>query len=500
MKMRKILAIALTLAVVIGSITVFALTEGENFISNLMKPSSGTAQDAASAEKPLRYEAVGQKFKDEDTLVASWINIWYASTESWFRPDAADGIRFFINGTWTGMDWDDMVFAREILTQMKDAGVDVIVFDLTNAWPAYTIERSHKVAAIVAELGLKFCVAIGNADDSGINGKAASILNMWAGEAAALKDSYFRQNGKPVLVNYVTRSQWEALKVNPALTDWNKFNNVWASGGEADADKWGWQLDPAVGSVPSKNAMFVSGSLFWNSELSGWGKSLAWLDYNMLLASKSQPEVLIVGSYDDVSERNGWSYQDTTGAEKGESAFQKDIYGNISVDAWHDRVTSWLSEEGPTVIGGGTLMDGAYKMVNVKSGLLVNTDMLSYTDGLNLMQTSPMNDTTDYVWLYHVGNDNYRICRLSAGKSLAVAEDGLDVGDALIQEQDAYTDRQFWKLTVNADGSYTFTNNTNGLVIGVNRNSSSEGAYLKMQEPNNSDSQKWEMVPVLLMK
>jgi hypothetical protein len=210
--------------------------------------------------------------------------------------------------------------------------------------------------------------------------------------------------------------------------------------------------------------------------------------------------VLIIGSYDDVSERNGWSYQDTSGAEKGESAYQKDIYGNVSVDAWHDRVTSWLSEEGPTVVGGGTLMDGAYKMVNVKSGLLLNTDMLTYTDGLKLMQTSPMNDTTDYVWLYHVGNDNYRICRVSSGKSLAVAEDGMGVGDSLIQEYDSYTDRQFWKLTVNADGSYTFTNNANGLVIGVNKNSSSEGAYLKMQELSNSDSQKWEMVPVLLMK
>ena len=176
------------------------------------------------------------------------------------------------------------------------------------------------------------------------------------------------------------------------------------------------------------------------------------------------------------------------------------MYGNLTVDGWHDRVVSWLSEEGPTVVAGGTLMDGAYQMVNAKSGLLINTDMLTYANNLSLMQMSPMGDTTDYVWLYHVGNDNYRICRLSSGKSLAVAEDGMEVGDNLVQEYDAYTDRQFWKLTVNEDGSYTFTNNANGLVIGVNRNSTSEGAYLKMQEDNGSDSQHWEMVPVLLMK
>jgi hypothetical protein len=111
-----------------------------------------------------------------------------------------------------------------------------------------------------------------------------------------------------------------------------------------------------------------------------------------------------------------------------------------------------------------------------------------------------MDDTTDYVWLYHVGNDNYRICRLSAGKSLAVAEDGMEVGDNLIQEYDAYTDRQFWKLVVNEDGTYTFINNANGLAIGVNKNSKSEGAYLKMQENDGSAGQKWEMIPVVLMK
>ena len=305
MKMRRILAVVLALTLLLGAVTAYALTSENNFLANLIKPNSNTAMDAGNQDAPLRYEAVGQKFSDDDTTVVSWINIWYASTESWFRPDAADGIRYYINGTWTGMDWDDMVFARTMLTQMKDVGVDVVVFDLTNAWPSYTIARAKQVAEIVAELGLKFCVAVGNRTDDQLNSCASNILDWWAGENAALKDSYYNKDGKPVFVNYVVRSQWESLNANTSLTSWNQFTNVWASGREAAADKWGWQLDPSVGAVPSEDTMFVSGSLFWNSELSGWNKSIAWLDYNMLLASKSQPENLVIGSYDDVSERNG---------------------------------------------------------------------------------------------------------------------------------------------------------------------------------------------------
>lgn len=500
MKTRKILAIVLALALVLGSVTVYALNSKSSFLADLLKPDTNTAEDAGAGDAPLRIEAVGKKFEEKDTTVVTWINIWYASSESWFRPDSADGIRYYINGTWTGMDWDDPAFARAMLTQMKEAGVDVIVFDLTNGLTSWIMTRSHWVTEICAELGLKFCVAVGNADDAGLNQRASVIMAQFAGASAAMKDIYYHKNGKPVLVNYITEGQWNRISQDSSLTSYHQFTNVWASGGEAGIDKWGWQLDPAVGVVPSEDTMFVSGSLFWNSELSGWCKSLAWLDYNMLLASKSQPETLVLGSYDDVSERNGWGFQDTTNADKGEAAFQKDIYGNLTVDGWHSRVTSWLSEEGPTVVSGGTLMDGAYKMVNVHSGLLLNTDMLSYTDGISLQQLSPMEDTSDYVWLYHVGNDNYRIVRLSAGKSLAVAEDGMEVGDNLIQEYDTYTDRQFWKLVVNEDGSYTFINNANGLVIGVNKNSTSDGAYLKMQEANGSDSQKWTMEPVLLMK
>ena len=498
MKLRKILAIVVTLAVVIGSISAYALVDD---IAKLFAPDSQTAEDAGAGDTPLRYEHVGVKFDEAGTTQATWINIWYAATESWFNPASADGIRYYVNGQWTGMDWDNMDFARAMLTQMKDAGVDVIVFDLTNGFHSYIVTRSHKVAEICAELGLKFCIAAGNADNNGMNSRAATTMTQWAGSGAALKSSYYHKDGKPVLVNYVPQSQWNTLVSSASsLTSWNQFNNVWASGREAAANKWGWQLDPTVGTVPSSDTMFVSGSVFWNSELSAWCKSQAWLDYNLLLASTAHPEVLVLGSYDDVSERNGWGFQDTTNADKGEAAYQKDIYGNLTVDGWYNRVTSWLSAEGPTVVSGGTLMDGAYKMVNKNSGLLVNTDMLSYSDGVNMQQMSATGDTTDYVWLYHVGNDNYRICRLSAGKSLAVAEDGQGVGANLVQEYDTYTDRQFWKLTVNADGSYTFTNNANGLVIGVNSNSKSDGASLKMQESNGSNSQKWDMQPVLLMK
>ena len=43
------------------------------------------------------------------------------------------------------------------------------------------------------------------------------------------------------------------------------FSLVWASGEDSDINKWGWQLEPWLASVPSTDAMFVTSAVKWGN-------------------------------------------------------------------------------------------------------------------------------------------------------------------------------------------------------------------------------------------
>ena len=92
-----------------------------------------------------KYTAVGQKFTGA-TKKVTWINVWYASTEQWFKPWTASGAHFFVDGQWTGMDWDSEVFARKVLQEIKASGVSAVVFDCTNGMHDFVIARLQPTA------------------------------------------------------------------------------------------------------------------------------------------------------------------------------------------------------------------------------------------------------------------------------------------------------------------------------------------------------------------
>jgi hypothetical protein len=49
-----------------------------------------------------------------DTIRATWINIWIASSEShWFNPDNLGGTRIFFGDRKMSINWDDMEQARQ---------------------------------------------------------------------------------------------------------------------------------------------------------------------------------------------------------------------------------------------------------------------------------------------------------------------------------------------------------------------------------------------------
>ena len=163
--------------------------------------------------------------------------------------------------------------------------------------------------------------------------------------------------------------------------------------------------------------MYITSSLWWDrSSQACWHKSLSYLDYNFLKARAAAPRILIVGSFDDVCERNSWMPVDTTDAPVW--LHQRNPQGDIDPLYYYRRVCDWLSSAGPQTIPGGLLADGAYRMQTSDGLSLTVPGREDETDG----PVQLFADTLDWqrtAWLYHLGGGEYRVLRLFAGKSLS---------------------------------------------------------------------------------
>lgn len=380
----------------------------------------------------------------DNSIRATWINVWIASSEShWFNPDHLHGTRIFFDGKKVSINWDDMGQVRQHLTQIRDAGVQVALLDLTNGFHDFVMDRAARIGAVCRELGLKFAFAAGNDQDEGFERRARMTWEEFCGEDAPFRDVYFTLDGKPVLVLYVVREQFERLNSRDEGY-LPRFYRGWASGEDPDIDKWGWQLTPQVGSVSSRNVMYITSSLWWDrSSEEFWHKSLSYLDYNFLKARQAKPRVLIVGSFDDVCERNSWMPVDTTDAKPW--FHQRNPQGDIDPMYYYQRVCDWLSPAGPGTVPGGALADGAYRMQTADGRCLLSPEREDGV-GVPVVLGVPAESWQSTVWLYHLGDGEYRILRLYAGRSLTMTD------GALQQAHDGNTPAQRWRLIPEGSG------------------------------------------------
>lgn len=457
-------------------------------------PSVPSVPSVPDADNPIGYNVMRSPFNTDKTTYASWIMFWNASSESWHNPYDSSGARILVDGKWVSIDWDSPTQLRMHLTNMKKAGIELILCDITNGFHSYILDRTDRVQELCAELGLKMAVCAGNTDNAGFEERAKITWERFAGDQAKYKDTYFKKDGKPVFVDYTWRTQFD--EVSQMKTPYlSKFTQVWASGEDPDINKWGWQVTTTIGTVPSDDTMFVTSSLKWSIDEWAWTKSLAFLDYNFLMAAKSQPEILIVGSYDDLYERNSWMPVDTTNASRSYQMI--DIYGNVSINAYYNRVQQWL-KTGPKTVSGGILKDGAYKLKNANSGLILGTNNLQFSNELILSQVEPSGNLNDYVWLYHLGNNEYRVVRLSSGRSLSVSGYDKSEDGYIMQELDNNLLVQRWKIT-KVGNNYKIMNMYTEKYLDVENSDRAVDAFLVQKSSSQSLSQQWKFEPVAVI-
>jgi len=453
----------------------------------------GKENDEPENEVIIDPDPVEETLPDpEGTQYATWIMIWNRSSESWWNSEDTQGATIYVNGKWQSIDWKDNAQIDEYIQNLKDAGITLLICDLTNGW-GWLDDKVQYIQTLCAKNGMKLCVAENSQGDISVfESHAKDIWNKFAKPSLPNGSTYLRKDGKPVIVCYSIRS-WYNSYSNSKLFNTNKFSLVWASGEDSNIDKWGWQLEPWVASVPSTDAMFVTSAVKWNSTRSqDWRKSLAFLDYNFLLVQQNDPKYIIVGSYDDIHERNGWLLANTTNSIPGMQ--MRDKNGAISTDAYFNRVKEWINGN-PTSIPEGYIQDGCYRVINRNSEKVFNLGGNEGKLGALLTQNTKSNERlNDYYWFYHLGNNTYRIIGLSSALSLDI----LSTSDnRVFHNFDDDVLSQKWTLEDAGEGYFFIMNNKSGKVLEVEGASVDSGISIIQSIKNNGTNQQWEIEKIL---
>ena len=70
------------------------------------------------------------------------------------------------------------------------------------------------------------------------------------------------------MVNYCWYDEFEAMQKLGGEYG-GRFSGMWASGEFSRPDKWGWQVDPQAGFLPSGDSMFLTSSINYDSPRTG---------------------------------------------------------------------------------------------------------------------------------------------------------------------------------------------------------------------------------------
>ncbi len=465
----------------------------ESSIEESSMDQSGVSKTSSSSTSDMSEEDI--EFYSQPTINVTWLNVWDGSSESWWSPASSSGTKVLYPGIDTqtsSLNWNDStnILRKYYMDQVREAGIDAVVLDLTNgiSWGS----ACNYIAMYCDVCGMKFCAAIYGDSAVSFEQKARQIWNSYASETAAYKDAYLYKDGKPVLVAYAGQNIWDNA-INGKLMEYgSKFTVVWSSGENSRINKWGWQAPAKDGPVTSKDSMFITPSINWTApewSITGWRRSLAYLDYGFLLARRSHPKYLIVSSYDDMRERNGWAVADTANASfnyrvlvrdtpdtEGTPGLQmRNVLGQVSSDAFYNRVKEWLTKgTASPFYPGGMIADGAYLMTNAFSGKgLTSENPKAYNpqdgqlpidfsyDRVNVPVTQQQNPGyQQYMFFYHLGGNEYRIIRLCVGLSLE------DKDGTVVVNRDSESARQRW-IIAKAGSYFTFTNKGSGKMLCV---------------------------------
>ncbi|ALV31001.1 alpha-L-fucosidase [Streptomyces sp. CdTB01] len=140
--------------------------------------------------------------------------------------------------------------------------------------------------------------------------------------------------------------------------------------------------------------------------------------------------------------------------------------------------------------GDGTV----YRIVNRKSGKVVDVFNFGTANGTNIQQWPWLNNTAQKWTFASTGDGYYEIKNVNSGKLMEVAGlSRVDGGNVSIYA-DANVPQQHWAVTPTGDGYYYLTNRFSGLSLNVDAGSTADGANIDQLTYTRAPEQQWQII------
>lgn len=228
------------------------------------------------------------------------------------------GMTFLMNGKWNpAHDYSDISQVSDVLQKIKDAGINIVIIDMTNDsqwnqyWKIYK-PMVDNIQQVCKKKKMQFIIFIGAAGSfSDWNEKAKRIWNTWA------QDSSYRRYGfrddRPMLVAFQPSDMyWEGYNKAPdsAKTYLSKFHIGTTQVNDpilpGKSDGWGYRnysqsVDGKVRFVCPDGG--VAPNTWYHIPGEKWKRRVEW--------AKKAEQYSVYGSYDDTCDGINWGIADT---------------------------------------------------------------------------------------------------------------------------------------------------------------------------------------------
>ena len=159
----------------------------------------------------------------------------------------------------------------------------------------------------------------------------------------------------------------------------------------------------------------------------------------------------------------------------------------------HARVVSLTAGTSTTITIG--LLTGAFKLVNHKSGKVLDVSGSATNDGADVIQYGWSGSPNQQWKLLPDYDGSYRLSNVNSGKVLDDPGSSTTSGTALDQWTDTNSPNQWWKLVpASTSGYYRLVNVKSGLCADVKDGSTADGAKVIQWPANTGANQEWQPV------
>ncbi|MFJ8113974.1 glycosyl hydrolase family 95 catalytic domain-containing protein [Streptomyces sp. NPDC096132] len=161
----------------------------------------------------------------------------------------------------------------------------------------------------------------------------------------------------------------------------------------------------------------------------------------------------------------------------------------------HARVVTLTAGTSTTITVG--LLTGPFKLVNRKSGKVLDVSGASTSNGAAVIQYAWSGSANQRWKLVPDYDGSFRLSNVNSGKVLDNPGGSTSAGTALDQYADTNSGNQWWKLVPSAtDGYYRLVNIKSGLCADVQSGSTADGAKIIQWSTNGGANQDWQPVGV----